>query len=125
MITIMFAFWVFRVRIGYVEFNSLLLLWVFFPVAAFGMGFLFRRRPFWKLIFAFSVLYCVVYALYCLPGEAGNNLPLLFVPPSLFLFSFILVPLMVIIGGWLTEAWMLFISRINGNTKKEGSEKNL
>lgn len=119
MLTVMFALWVFRLRVGYVEFDGLLLLWVFFPIAALGMGFLLRQRPIAKAILVFSAIYCVVYALYCLPGDEGNNLPLLFVPPSLFIFSFLLVPLIMIFQRWIKELCTLLVSKTPRSIKKE------
>ncbi len=126
MLTVMFAFWVFRQRVGYVEFNELLLLWVFFPVAALVTGFCFRKRPrAARIVFAFSVEYCAFYPLYCLPGDEGNTLPLLFAPPALFILSFLLVPLIVIVDGWLTEAWTFFLSRRYGSGNNETPESKV
>jgi hypothetical protein len=97
---VMFALWVFRLREGYVFFSGLLLLWLFFPVAAFALGFFFRRRPIAEAFFVLSALYCGVYAAYCLRGETGNNLPLLFVPLVLLVFSTLFVPVLGFYG-WM------------------------
>lgn len=113
MLTVMLALWVFRLRVGYVEFNGLLLIWLAFPIAAFAVGLLLRRHAIAEAFFALNVIYCAVYSLYCLPGEEGNNLPFLFVPLLLAVFSCLFVPVAAIYG-WIKRKF----------TKRPGHERN-
>ena len=95
----MFALWTFRLHEGRVEASALLLLWLLLPAAALGLGFLFRKRHVAEAFSVLSTVYCVVYALCCLAADDGNNLPLLFVPLLLFLFSCLFVPGLMLYGG--------------------------
>lgn len=96
MLAAMLALWAFRARVGYVEFNGLLLMWLFFPLAAFGMGYRRRKLPMANAYFVLSVIYCLVYALYCWPRDPDNNLPLLFVPLMLAVFSSLFLLVMAV-----------------------------
>jgi hypothetical protein len=98
MLTAMFALWHFRLSEGYVEFNVLLLMWLFFPVTALGLGFLFRKHAAAGVFFVLSVVYLAVYALYCLVSNGDNTFHFLFLPFFLFIFSFLFVPIILIYG---------------------------
>jgi hypothetical protein len=88
----MFALWVFRLHEGYVEMSYMLGMWLFFPAAALVMALLFRKRDVAETFFFLSLIYCSVYALCCLTSDDGNNLPLLFVPLFLFVFTVLFIP---------------------------------
>lgn len=92
LLAVMFALWVFRLHEGYVEASVLLGMWLALPAAAWGMGLLLRKRAVAEAFYVLSAIDCVVYALCCLGHDDGNNLPLLFVPLSLFVFGCCFVP---------------------------------
>ena len=116
MLAVMFALWVFRLTGGHVVFDILLLIWLILPIAAFGLGFLFRKRTIAEAFFLLSVIYCAIYALICCfqttpPAEAeGNFMYLLFDPLFLVAFSGLLVPALALYGR---------IKRASSRTKEE------